>query len=469
MIAERINEYVKNVFQLFWHEGVTETMDMLLVTMDILYLRRKNDCDVFDFKDDDDYTWSDLKRMDKSLFSDVYRYHIVPFLMRCKKTDLSFVSVPQIVNYNKEFSSYFEVFHLTDDLFDSLCVGLDKNIIFQLHGCVLDGLLEGLGILKNQKSTIIPHIAKLMCCLLDINIEDKIFVPNCGMGELLILSAKQALISKIPIEKREKDTDGLDTPMNIDDTFLKVNYHLIQQYATESNGVLSYLCAMNLFLHGLEMKHYIDGQNFWTEKFSNLYKGKFTKILAQIIDRQSNLRDLGFNAIIKMLNSKGKAAILVSEAVLFASDSKSVGVRRKMLEENCLEAVISLPKGGLVSSKIKTSILILSKQKKDDFVWFCELVNDGYSKNGKWQRNGAMPLPQLVDNFHDFAVVDNELMYSMRLSTKVLLAHKAMLVMNYYRPIESKHVEKDPMVVFKELQILEDKIREGLADLSKLL
>lgn len=140
-----------------------------------------------------------------------------------------------------------------------------------------------------------------------------------------------------------------------------------------------------------------------------------------------------------------------------------------MLEDNYLEAVVSLPKGGLASSRLKTSILILSKQKKDDMVWFCELSNDGYSSHGKLKRNGTMPLPQLIDCFKKHAIVDDELMYSMNISAKVLLTQKSVLVMNYYRPIESKNVEKDPLSIFSDLQMLEDKIQQGLADLSKLL
>ena len=140
-----------------------------------------------------------------------------------------------------------------------------------------------------------------------------------------------------------------------------------------------------------------------------------------------------------------------------------------MLEYNCIEAVVSLPKGGLASSRLKTSILILSKHKKDDLVWFCELSNDGYSSHGKLQRNGTMPLPLLVDSFKNHAIVDNELLYSMNISARVLLGQKAILVMNYYRPIESKNVDKDPLSIFSDLQMLEDKIQKGLADLSKLL
>lgn len=170
-----------------------------------------------------------------------------------------------------------------------------------------------------------------------------------------------------------------------------------------------------------------------------------------------------------MLSSKGKAAVLVNEAFLFTYDSKSVAIRKKMLEDNILEAVISLPKGGLLSSRMKTSILILSKQKKDDLVWFCELANDGYSSHGKLLRNGAMPLPHLVANFKKRAIIDDELMYSMNISENVLLAQKAMLVLNYYRPIESKTIREDPFSIFSDLQILEDKIHKGLDDLSKLL
>lgn len=469
MISDRINEFAKNVFQLFWHDGITDTMDMLYITMDILYLRRKNDCDIWSFDKYDDCRWRDLSLLKKAAFDDAYKHRVVPFLISSKRNDLSFINKHLIDIKYVEFSGYYELFHLTDSLFVSLTLELVNTKVFQLHGLVLDGLVDSFGSLKNQKGIILPHIAKLMCCLLDINIEDKIFVPNCGAGELLIYSDYQALISRIPPSRRGQDSDGLDDLVNIDDSFLKTNHHLVQQYATENDEVLSYICAMNIFLHGIEMKHQIDGLNFWDESFLNKFSNKFSKILVQIIEKESKLRQLKINAIIRTLSSKGKAAVLVNEAVLFANDSKSVAVRKKMLEDNILEAVISLPKGGVLSSRVKTSILILSKLKKDDLVWFCELANDGYSSHGKLQRNGTMPLPHLVANFKKRAIIDDELMYSMNISKNVLLAQKAMLVLNYYRPIESKIIREDPLSIFSDLQILEGKIQKGLDDLRKLL
>ena len=469
MISDRINEFAKNVFQLFWHDGITDTMDMLYITMDILYLRRKNDCDIWSFDKYDDCRWRDLSLLKKAAFDDAYKHRVVPFLISSKRNDLSFINKHLIDIKYVEFSGYYELFHLTDSLFVSLTLELVNTKVFQLHGLVLDCLVDSFGSLKNQKEIILPHIAKLMCCLLDINIEDKIFVPNCGAGELLIYSDYQALISRIPPSRRGQDSDGLDDLVNIDDSFLKTNHHLVQQYATENDEVLSYICAMNIFLHGIEMKHQIDELNFWDESFLNKFSNKFSKILAQIIEKESKLRQLKINAIIRTLSSKGKAAVLVNEAVLFANDSKSVAVRKKMLEDNILEAVISLPKGGGLSSRVKTSILILSKLKKDDLVWFCELANDGYSSHGKLQRNGTMPLPHLVANFKKRAIIDDELMYSMNISENVLLAQKAMLVLNYYRPIESKIIREDPLSIFSDLQILEGKIQKGLDDLRKLL
>lgn len=260
--------------------------------MDILYLRRKNDCDIWSFDKYDDCRWKDLSLLKKAAFDDAYKHRVVPFLISSKRNDLSFINKHLIDIKYVEFSGYYELFHLTDSLFVSLTLELVNTKVFQLHGLVLDGLVDSFGSLKNQKGIILPHIAKLMCCLLDINIEDKIFVPNCGAGELLIYSDYQALISRIPPSRRGQDSDGLDDLVNIDDSFLKTNHHLVQQYATENDEVLSYICAMNIFLHGIEMKHQIDELNFWDERFLNKFSNKFSKILVQIIEKESKLRQL---------------------------------------------------------------------------------------------------------------------------------------------------------------------------------
>lgn len=85
-------------------------MDMLYITMDILYLRRKNDCDIWSFDKYDDCRWKDLSLLKKAAFDDAYKHRVVPFLISSKRNDLSFINKHLIDIKYVEFSGYYELF-----------------------------------------------------------------------------------------------------------------------------------------------------------------------------------------------------------------------------------------------------------------------------------------------------------------------------------------------------------------------
>lgn len=113
-------------------------------------------------------------------------------------------------------------------------------------------------------------------------------------------------------------------------------------------------------------------------------------------------RDNSIRNVVAVLKEKGLAAVIVPDSYLFSSADRFKQNRNFLLKNNYVEAVISLPKGVFASSfNIKTSILVLSKKRKlsDNFIWFCELLNDGYGLNSQRKRNTDYPMPELLGNY----------------------------------------------------------------------
>ena len=88
--------------------------------------------------------------------------------------------------------------------------------------------------------------------------------------------------------------------------------------------------------------------------------------------------------ILQLLRVGGRAAVIVPDGVLFGASSAHKALRKKLVTENQLNAVISLP-GGVFQpyTLVKTSILVFTKGGKTEQVWFYEVQEDGFSLNAK--------------------------------------------------------------------------------------
>jgi type I restriction enzyme M protein len=102
--------------------------------------------------------------------------------------------------------------------------------------------------------------------------------------------------------------------------------------------------------------------------------------------------------ILHMLKMGGRAAVIVPDGVLFGSSQAHLGVRQLIVDDNQLEAVISLPAGVFKPyAGVSTAILIFAKGGRTDNVWFYDVQADGYSLDDKrTPQPGKDDLPDLV-------------------------------------------------------------------------
>jgi len=164
------------------------------------------------------------------------------------------------------------------------------------------------------------------------------------------------------------------------------------------------IAAMNLLLHGIENPaiNYQDtlGSSF-PERFPRESADCFDLVLANppfkgTIDlanvdptlkskvKTKKTELLFLVLILRMLNQGGRAAVIVPDGVLFGSSRAHLGVRKLLVEENQLEAVISLPAGVFKPyAGVSTGILVFSKSGRTGDVWFYDVQADGFSLDDK--------------------------------------------------------------------------------------
>jgi type I restriction enzyme M protein len=159
--------------------------------------------------------------------------------------------------------------------------------------------------------------------------------------------------------------------------------------------------SMNMLLHGVESPDIR-----YRDSLAQDHAGeeeKYTLVLANppfagSLDYENTAKDLLqivktkktellFLALfLRLLKPGGRAAVIVPEGVLFGSSKAHKEVRRILVEEQKLDAVISLP-GGVFKpyAGVSTAILVFTKTNSGgtDYVWFYDVDADGWSLDDK--------------------------------------------------------------------------------------
>jgi len=165
------------------------------------------------------------------------------------------------------------------------------------------------------------------------------------------------------------------------------------------------------------------------------------------------------------LTPTGRAAIIVPEGIIFQS-ATAYKALRKMLVENHLYAVVSLPAGIFNPySGVKTSILLMDRQlaKKTDSILFVKIENDGFGLGAQRREQTGSDLPDAVNVIKDYitAIRNNkpESFITEEKPCSALLVKKEKLAENgeynltgdRYRTVETRKHQKWPMVELGEV------------------
>ena len=176
-----------------------------------------------------------------------------------------------------------------------------------------------------------------------------------------------------------------------------------------------------------------------------------------------------------MLKIGGRCACIVPDGVLFGSSTAHKAIRREIIENNRLEAVISMPSGVFKPyAGVSTAILIFTKTGHGgtDKVWFYDMKADGFSLDDKRSAVAENDIPDIIERFHN---LDKE---TYRAKTEQsFFVDKADIVNNDYDLSINKYKETEYVPVeypstaeiMADLHELEMEITKGLAELEEML
>lgn len=362
------------------------------------------------------------------------------------------------------------------------------------------------------------HIIRAMVEILDVDVNDRICDPACGTGGFLS-NCYEYLLEKYSSEQGIEKEQLFDEQGNaMLDQFGKPLFNTLyagdlidsqQRQHIDTNmfhgfdfdATMLRVAAMNLVMHGVKAPdvHYQDtlSQSF-IEKFPTEAKEGFDIVLANppfkgSLDEEdvdpailkvvkTKKTELLFVALIqRMLKVGGRSATIVPDGVLFGSSKAHQQLRSHLIEDNQLEAVISLPSGVFKPyAGVSTAILIFTNGGSTDKVWFYDVKADGYSLDDKRTPIKDNDLPDVVKQYKTYqqAVINNQSLApwadkkqaAFLVDVADIKANKYDLSINRYKEVVyEEEVYQAPKVILKQLMQLEDEIQAELKELEGML
>lgn len=248
------------------------------------------------------------------------------------------------------------------------------------------------------------HIIRMMVELMDPTADDIICDPACGTAGFLVSAAeylKENRKNEIFFNAAKKD-HYMNTMFNgydMDRTMLRIG-------------------AMNMMTHGIdnpiiEYRDSLSDQNPDKNKYSLIlanppFKGSLDAdtVSADILKTcKTKKTELLFLALmLRMLKVGGRCACIVPDGVLFGSSTAHKAIRKAIIEDNRLEAVISMPSGVFKPyAGVSTGILIFTKTGHGgtDNVWFYDMTADGFSLDDKRSPIADNDIPDIIERFRN--------------------------------------------------------------------
>ncbi len=350
------------------------------------------------------------------------------------------------------------------------------------------------------------HVIRALISLVDPRIGETVYDPAAGTAGFLVGAWDHVrLANSSPEGIEEVDAEGKTIRRGLGDTLSRDAVRRLQAgtfHGADVDPQMVRLATMNLTLRGLDRVRILR-RDALTRPLDREAKaeigfpaGGFDVILANPpfsgrLDRDRIFEDvkvgntaqtelLFLQYMLNHLKPGGRCGVVVPEGVLFGSTSAHRELRRRLVENNTVEAVLSLP-GGVFNpySGVKTSVLVFRKGGATEQMMLLHADNDGYKLDAKHERPVKEDdLPDLIDAFRDREALlkawlerDAEADWTEKwwfADSHAIRAAEFNLSANRYRPQNRTKVRhRDPLEILEELRRTETEVLGEIDALAK--
>ena len=347
----------------------------------------------------------------------------------------------------------------------------NKDIMGDVYEYVL-GKIASAG--ENGQFRTPRHIIKMIVELMQPKLTDRILDPAMGSAGFLVESA-QFVSQKYPqklmqTNNREHYKTRMFTGYDTDQSMLRIG-------------------AMNMMLHGVDAPNisYLDSLSAKNEERNeytlimanppftgNVFENSISPDLTALC-KTKKTELLFLTLFTKMLTTGGRCASIVPDGVLFGSSKAHKAIRKELVENQRLEAIVSMPSGVFKPyAGVSTAILIFTKTNSGgtDKVWFYDMKADGFSLDDKRSPIDKNDIPDIIARFHKLQEEEprERTEQSFFVPKDEIVSNDYDLSINKYKKIEYVREEYPPTSqILAEIKSLEAEIQQGISELQDLL
>ena len=516
MITGDIKNQIDSIWNAFWSGGISNPLEVIEQITYLLFLRRLDDMHtleenkanrlkqpmerrVFPEGKDakgrsyEDFRWSRFKHFAAAEMFTVVGEHVFPYL----RTDLT----KQLGDADSTYAHHMKDARFTIptpallskvvDLLDKVPME-DRDTKGDIYEYML-GKIATAG--QNGQFRTPRHIIRLMVELTAPQPADVVCDPACGTAGFLV---------RVGEYLRERHSKLLH------DTKLRKHFHHDLFHGFDFDSTMLRIGSMNMLLHGVE-----NPDIRYRDSLAEDHAGeeeKYTLVLANppfagSLDYENTAKDLLqivktkktellFLALfLRLLKPGGRAAVIVPDGVLFGSSKAHKELRRTLVEDQKLDALVSLPGGAFKPyAGVSTAILLFTKTNSGgtDHVWFYDITADGFSLDDKRtplmseDKLGAVPgtslsaeehaknnLPDVLTRWTEREGSERErprTAQSFCVPKADIAAQGYDLSLNRYKEVVHEEIEhRPPKEILAELGKLEEEIQRGMNELKGML
>ena len=285
-----------------------------------------------------------------------------------------------------------------------------------VQGDIYEYLLSKLNVSgRNGQFRTPRHIIRMMVRMIDPKVGERIGDLAAGTAGFLV-NAYQYILQQNTTPDILEFMEGNGFPHNLAGDYLKpeqrdfLQHKALRGFDNDSGMTMLRIGSMNLILHGIESPQY-----FYKDTLSRAFtevneydvilmnppfKGAVDKgDVSENLPADTTKTELLFiHLILRTLDMGGRCAVIVPDGVLFGTSRAHVALRKKLIEDNRLDGVVSMPSGVFKPySGVSTAVLLFTKGAKTEKIWFYDMVGDGFSLDDKRTPGAENDIPDIVE------------------------------------------------------------------------
>lgn len=318
------------------------------------------------------------------------------------------------------------------------------------------------------------HIIRMIVEMMEPTPQDYICDPAMGSAGFLVEAVKYI-------------KENYEEAFFANEDIAHIKTSMVNGYDTDQTMLR--IGAMNLLLHDISspnlawrdsLSEQNDDHSCYTLIMANppfagsLDKGNVNKnILAYANTSKTELLFLA--QFVRSLEIGGRCASIVPDGVLFGTSKAHIAIRKEIVDNQQLKAVISMPSGVFKPyAGVSTAVLIFSKTNSGgtDKVWFYDMKADGFSLDDKRSAISENDIPDVVARYHNLKAEESRSRkeQSFFVPVEEIRENNYDLSINKYKEIEREKVEYEPVAdILARLEKTEGDYLKGYSELYKML